>query len=223
MSASDLVPRVVFFVTNLERENAELKLQLKEQESQLQEQEDKQLLVQITGPNRTPIYYEGSLKNGEASPQRTEWCHFDEDDEGNTNNHDILLPLSVFTDSEIWLNGILIETFQDVKKLFSALGHRRIQIHPGTGVTGRGITQPRTLGVQGRSPVTCIDASVIGSITDIEFSNLTSEQFYCNLEQLIALHDDLNLKINFIVFRKKNISGAMSLLEKMGIHTSDNE
>ena len=53
MSASDLVPHVVLLVTDLERENAELK-------SHLKEQEVKQLRVQITGPNRTPIHYEGS-------------------------------------------------------------------------------------------------------------------------------------------------------------------
>ena len=84
MSASDLVPRVLLLITDLERENAELQVQLKEQE-------DERLLVQITGPNRTPIYYEGSLKNGASGPGRNEWCHFNEDDEGNTNNNGILL------------------------------------------------------------------------------------------------------------------------------------
>ena len=114
----------------------------------------------------------------------------------------------------------MIETFQGVKRLFRG-GHKRIHIHPGTGVTGRGMTQPRTHSVQGRSPVTCIDASIIGPpMTDIEFFNLTSEHLHANLEEQVALHDDLHVKIRAILFRTKNISGAMSLLEKLGIQTS---
>mmetsp|Transcript_22863 Transcript_22863/g.25472 ORF Transcript_22863/g.25472 Transcript_22863/m.25472 type:complete len:224 (-) Transcript_22863:102-773(-) len=215
-TASDLVPRIVLCVTDLERKNTELQLQL-------QEQEDERLLIQITGPNRSPIYYERSLKDGGPGLGRHEWCNdFDKEDEGNTNNNnDILLPFSSLTDSEIWLSGILIETFQDVTKLFrlSSLGrHRNIQMHPGTGGdTGREMNQSRTHIVGGRSPVICIDASIIGPMTDSEFLNLTSEPF---LEEQLAFHDDLHLKIRAIFFLQTNISGAISLLDKLGFRTS---
>jgi len=62
MSASDLAPRIVLVVTDdLEQENVEIK-------SQLKEQEDNQLLVQITGPNGTPIHSKVQLKMDSMVP-----------------------------------------------------------------------------------------------------------------------------------------------------------
>mmetsp|Transcript_29904 Transcript_29904/g.30419 ORF Transcript_29904/g.30419 Transcript_29904/m.30419 type:complete len:219 (+) Transcript_29904:287-943(+) len=211
MSASDLVPRVVLFVTDLERKNAALQLQLQGQESQFKEQEDKQLLVQITGPNRTPIYYEGSLKHGGSGPAG--WIHFD--NEGN--NNDNLLPLSLVIDSEVWLGGILIETFQDVDRFFSWGNVKRIDIYPE-----KFTDEENAFGTRGRSPVPCVSANIIGPMTDMEFSTLCGG-LPLNLKEQLAVHDDLYLKIKYIVFRKKNIRGAMSLLKKLEIFTREDD
>ena len=206
MSASDLVPRVMLFVSDLERKNAELK-------SQLKEQEDKQLLVQLTGPNGTPIHYEGSLKDGYSVFDRL-WCF---DVEGILNNDVLQLPISLlFIDLEIWLSGLLIGNFQNVDRLYksgvftqdfsgSETGKGKIYFHPG-GVT-----------IRGRHPINKISAS-IGPMTYADYNKLTDEQLNFN-DQKIALCDNLNFHIHSIKFNKDQIRGAMSLLEKLGIAT----
>jgi len=213
MSASDLVPRVVLFLTDLKRENDELK-------SQAKEQEDQQLLVQITGPNRTPIHYEGSLKNGQSYGDNYWRFDFDQNN-GVVRLH---LPLSSsFTDLEIWVGGMCIETFRDIKEV------KYYDFSPDDDysepLTGRAEFSflPGGLIHRGRGPVQAIYAS-IGPMTYADCSKMIQEQRYLGehmgLEEQISLHDDLNLEIRSIFFRKDKISWIMSLLEKMGIPTT---
>jgi len=209
--ASDLVPRVVLLVTDLERENAELK-------SELNEQEDERLLVQITGPNRTPIHYEGSLKDGHSFLGGM-WRFVFDQNNGVVRLH---LPLSSsFTGLEMWVGGMCIENFRDIKKVDyyqfspddpddsgSETGRAEISFLPG------GLIH------QGRGPVQAIYAS-IGPMTYADCNKITDEQI--DLQEQISLHDDLNFEIRSIFFRKDKISWIMSLLEKMGIPTTSDD
>jgi len=217
MSASDLVPRVVLFVTDLERKNAALQLQLQGQESQFKEQEDKQLLVQITGPNRTPIHYEGSLKHG--FPHRGTWSfnflH-------NQKNDVVRLhfTLSLFTGLEIWVGGIFIDNFRAFDR-FNEILFFPVRDDSGSRTgTGRGEIQCRPGGVihRGRGPVHAINAS-IGPMTPADYKKLTNRDF--DLQEQIALYHNLNFNICSIMIWKEKIPGIMSLLKKLGIPTTD--
>jgi len=208
MSASDLVPHVVLFVTGLERENAELKSQLKEQKSQLKEREDKQLLVQITGPNRTPIYYEGSMKNGHNDISGIQWYL-----NIRKKKNGVVLPFSLsLTDLEFWSGGIFIKNFQDVERLY---GHHFTPDDSGSG-TGIGFIS-FIVGKESRrerGPDYDITAC-IGPMTSADYNKLTDEQL--DLKERIPLYDHVRWRIGTIRFRKDKIPGIMSLLEKLGI------
>jgi len=212
MSASDLVPRVVLFISDMEGENDELKAQLKAKESQLKEQENERLLVQITGPNRTPIYYEGSMKNGYSNGDEWRLLVFD------PNNVAVRLhlTLSLFTDLEIWLGGVFIEHFQDVDRL------NGYYFTPDDSESGRGMGffdfLPGSVTRRGRRPVGVIHGS-IGPMTSADYNKLTDEQL--DLEEQITSHNNISFTIESINFRKDKIRGIMSLLEKFGIPTSD--
>ena len=170
MSASDLVPRVVLLVTDLKQENDELK-------SQMKEQEDKQLLVQITGPNRTPIHYEGSLKNGFSNGAVDSLWQLDfEDNHNGVVHRHQHLPLSAFPKIEVWVGGIFIENFQERGTLYNdgfSLDDPKNLEGTGTGVgklfflPRRGEIGPGETG-RGNSPVHAIFAS-IGPLTYVDY------------------------------------------------------
>ena len=70
--------------------------------SQLEEQEDEHLAVNIADLNKTPIHYKASLKNKYS--HGAVWRFVFED-----KNEDNILQLSSFTDIEILLGGFIYQ------------------------------------------------------------------------------------------------------------------
>jgi hypothetical protein len=164
---------------------------------------EERLLVQITGPNGTPVHYEGSLKNSSSAPSGTLWNFF-------LDKH-LVLPLNKLVDLEIRLGGNVVHRFD-----INAMTSDRFIPTPASdnfdlSNTGRMFFESR------HSPVLFMYAKISGPRLYADLMHLPRVM---NLEQVVALHQNdqvRDLIITGFTFKKSEISGSISLLEKLGI------
>ena len=204
MSGSDLAP----FVAAVLRD--EVVDELIKENNELKSRENKHLLVQITGPNGTPIHYEGSFKN--AEPQYSDFgtdglpytvgivLRFGYD--GTTDD----FPLSSIGEIEIRSGGVVVQRFNidDLTIQFVQDGYDEespmqfIALHNLSG------------------PILCVDGK-IGPLP-LRWGQNRRAMLLTDFFGLVA--DENNgltpqtLIIEGLLFDEKDIAGLMSVIRK---------
>jgi len=208
MSLSDMASFVAAILkdgtmADLKNENIELRALVEDR-----------LLVHVTGPNGTPIYYEGSLRDGSSPDSGMLWNFFLE--------RHLVLPLSSLADLEIRLGGTVLYRF-DINTIISdyfiltPASDSSINLINNSPTTGRMFFQSH------HSPMLCMYARISGPML---YADLVHLPRIMNLAQVVALHQNgkvQDLIITGFTFKKSEISGCISLLDKLGISSSYDE
>ena len=108
MSGSDLAPFVAAVLKD--RTVAEMIQENNELKSKLTDRDNERLLVEVTGQDGSPIYYEESFKNAERYRGDHIFLGFDNDGSG----HDLTtdgFPLSSIGEIKIRLGGVVVQRF----------------------------------------------------------------------------------------------------------------
>eukprot|EP00751_Fragilariopsis_kerguelensis_P017344 CAMPEP_0170837402 /NCGR_PEP_ID=MMETSP0734-20130129/2731_1 /TAXON_ID=186038 /ORGANISM="Fragilariopsis kerguelensis, Strain L26-C5" /LENGTH=243 /DNA_ID=CAMNT_0011204553 /DNA_START=48 /DNA_END=779 /DNA_ORIENTATION=+ len=184
---------------------------------ELRKERDERLLVEVTGPDGTPVYYQASMKDGINSDYNDDgnitWLvQFEQQKNGE--GDDIVLPLVESIEGlEFRLGGIV------------ALKMNRLQIFCKLLCLGTNKTKPKMGGVifhEGYRSETETVCAISGKIGPILFDDCRALNGI-NINELKAVaHDNgqaQDLIITSVEFTKTKINGIISLLERMGIST----
>jgi len=114
-SISDLVPLVVAVL----QDQAVID-KVDELQQQLNDQINERLLLQVTGPNGTPVYYQGSLNDGgtcvsDQGDGEVWIVYFGKKQDNNNNNNTIVVPLNLIDGLEIRFGGHLVLFMMDTR------------------------------------------------------------------------------------------------------------
>jgi len=197
MSLSDMASFVAAVLkdgtmADLKRENNELRALVEDR-----------LLIHITGPQGTPIYYEGSLKNGSSPDSGMLWNFFLE--------NPLSISLRSLAGMEIRIGEIVVHRF-DMNTITS---DRFIPTPGNINPINNSPTTGRMFFQSHHSPMLCMYAR-------ISSMNLVHLPRIMDLAQVVNLQVQ-DLIITGFTFKKSEISGCISLLEKLGISSSYDE
>ena len=218
---SDLAPFVAAtlrdkIVDDLKTENEKLR-------EELARVADRQLAVQVTGPNGAPVYYETSLKRGAYCEHLGGKCWRVEFDET------AAIPLHAISNLEIRVGGMVVQQF--TQTTFQALSMSE-SLSGGGGGGGGGVThrggggdnEPRMYEIvfliSQSSPVD-VGFGRFGPMRPSEFREVGSGPH--KMRDLVRLCESglaRDLSMTSICFLKSKISGSMALLENMGVPTA---
>lgn len=182
---------------------------LKRENNELRALVEDRLLIHITGPQGTPIYYEGSLKNGSSPDSGMLWNFFLE--------NPLSISLHLLALMEIRVGGIVVHRF-DINTITS---DRFIPTPGNINLINNSPTTGRMFFQSHHSPMLCMYARINFSRREIVHLPRIME-----LAQVVALHQHgkvQDLIITGFTFKKSEISGCISLLEKLGISSSYDE
>ena len=203
MSGSDLAPFVAAVlndrtVAGMIQENNELK-----------SRENERLLVQITGKNGTPIYYEESLKNAGRNRDDQIFLRFNIGSRADLTTDG--LPLSSLDEIEIRLGGVVVQRFNidDLNIQFDD------DLYDEENRMEFITLQNNYSRPNGSGPIECVH----GKIGPLYQSQLAGhDMLLTDLLELVAdENNDLTphtLIIEGLIFHEKDISGIMSLIKK---------
>ena len=185
-------------------------------QSRLTESENERLLVQITGVDGSPVYYEESFRNAERYDD-------DDDDDGdivldfdNDGSSYYDLPLSSLGEIEIRLGGVVVQRFNIDDLNISFVGlydeeNRMEYIHLNHKITPR---------PNGSGPIECVHADIGPLPLGWGQGHAVGDDMVLTdfLELVADENNDLTpqtLIINGLVFDAKDVTGIMSFVTKM--------
>jgi len=210
VSISDLVPLVVAVLKDqaVADENEELR-------QQLNDQINERLLVQVTGPNGTPVFYQASLKDGGTCSEdeygyKAWMVHFGKKEDGTNNtDEDIVLPSHLINEIEIRMNGnflfFLKESRMDIHVYDEDFNKEYINSN-----------EPQMGGIHFKDNSSKI--VVHGRIGPFRWSQYSE----VSAPELIAFaNDDTKLNVTAVVFNMDKLGDSIiSLLDRMGTSTT---
>ena len=240
-SASDLAP----FVASVLRDGA--MAELMEEINKLKLLVDERLNVKITGRRGSPIYYEGSLKDGYCSHRgRCFEVMFDEgeeDDNDDTDNDDTndakaktkatALPPTALKDLEIRLGNTVIQRLENIDTIVGSCNapfftddnfyrdnkyNRKGCFHPARKEI---IFKTTTNSRKYRVPVPFLIARFGPDMTFKEYYKLDDRLSMSSLMELYKSGKAKDIIIEGLTFSKCEIQASTAVLEKMGYNDSD--
>ena len=207
---SDLVPFVAAIIRDKTVDD------MKDELEKMKEQRDRQFLVQITGPNGTPIYYHGSLlDDGYNSPFgfRTKNGDFWAVNLKSNNNDDDAaagrVTFNGIEELEFRLAGIVLQHLKMEQLRFQVKTHLFDQKRQmcDTIIGNKSTKHPIATIFAVIGPIPCSSQEELETIT----------RRIANADVLVQ---DMNMIITKLFFQKSRISGILSLLENIGVNTA---
>ena len=177
---------------------------------------EQQLLVQITGNNGTPIYYEQSCKNGRSTGHDGRYWSLTFPPTKDNNNN--TLPFDVLYDFEIRLGGTVVQqmssnTLEGICNVFGTDVDASVDAQEIPQLCGIGFEPIHQDHADG--PIACVEGR-IGPMLYNDYKDLD----IITLPQLQTLHRAgtiPTITITEIEFHKHKISGIMQLLQQLRI------
>jgi hypothetical protein len=213
MSGSDLAPFIAAVLRD--RTVDEMKNEIDGLQSKLKDQEDERLQVQITGEDGSPVYYEGSMKNGspEQLPGGGIWTV-------KLDVNDVVLPLnSIAAGLEIWLGGILLQWFDPY-----------LVVRTDDGGFDQDIIDVPQMGrivilskLQMETRTNCAVIEVTAGFGPMLYADYQMLPGQMSVDKLLTLSRNGtagDLMIVELIFRQSKIRGVISIIEKLGISTA---
>ena len=241
MSASDLAPFVAAviedgIVAEMQRKNEALKQKIEELESNIQDRDNARLLVQMTGRAGNRIYGQESLKKGRPIGGSAWWldcdncmCPFDEES---------ITQLEIRVGGTVLLNQFLMG---DDQFYCEESGNKKgwdffhFQIIPFNRNTSSIHAIHAHIGLAASSSTSMDDKKTFVSLMESFTPTMMNDEMF-QLEQLLHHFDilintddergigtKLTMTFETIEFHKDSISGCMSLMDKLGVQTTDED